>query len=174
MRKIKRIIYKAELSLSRILRSKSYMKIYNKYLRACGMEINGNVKFIHSSVYLDLGYASNIHIGDNCVLSVNTIILAHDFSVECGMNAIGLGDLSNEKKLVKDVHIGDNVFVGCGCIILPGTRIGNNCIIGAGSVCSGVIPDNSIITGEKGKVIANTIEWAKQKNEQYGDLWNTK
>ena len=69
----------------------------------------------------------------------------------------------NEKKAVKDVYIGNNVFVGAGCVILPGTRIGDNCIIGAGTVCSGDIPENSVVVGGKWKVIANTTEWIKQK-----------
>ena len=163
---MKRKFTKLFLILARFFYSKSYMRLYNKYLRACGMDVSGTIKFIHSSVYLDTAYAHNIHIGDNCVLSVNTIVLAHDFSVECGMTAIGLGDLSNEKKIVKDVYIGDNVFIGAGCIILPGTHIGNNCIIGAGTVCSGNIPDDSIVVGEKCKIIAKTTEWAKKKIEQ--------
>lgn len=163
---MKRKIFKFLLILAKFFHSKSYMKFFNQYLKLCGMDVSGTIKFIHSSVYLDTAYAQNIHIGDNCVLSVNTIVLAHDFSVECGMTAIGLGDLSNEKKIVKDVYIGDNVFIGAGCIILPGTHIGNNCIIGAGTVCSGNIPDDSVVVGEKCKIIAKTTEWAKKKIEQ--------
>lgn len=163
-----RKLLKLRLLYAKAVHSKSYMKIYNKFLRACGMDIQGNIKFIHSSAYLDTAYASKIHIGHNCVLSVNTIVLAHDFSLECGMTSLGLGDLKNEKKLVRDVYIGKNVFIGAGCVILPGTRIGDNCIIGAGTVCSGNIPENSIVVGEKWKVIANTMEWTKEKMEQNG------
>ena len=160
---MKRKLLKLWLLWTKLVRSKSYMKVYNKFLRACGMDITGKIKYIHSSVHVDVAYAPRIHIGDNCVFSINTVILAHDFSVECGMAAVGLGDLENEKKIVRDVHIGNNVFVGAGCIILPGTQIGDNCIVGAGTVCSGVIPENSIVVGEKWKVIANTKEWIKTK-----------
>lgn len=167
---MKRKLWKVRLLLAKTIRSKSYMKVYNKFLHACGMDIDGNIKFIHSSVYLDTAYARNIHIGDNCVVSVNTVILAHDFSIECGMTSLGLGDLKNEKKLVRDVYIGKNVFIGAGCVILPGTCIGDNCIIGAGTVCSGTIPEDSIVVGEKWKVIGKTMEWTKEKIEQYGDI----
>jgi len=160
---IKRKFLKIRLYLAKRTHSKSYMKIYNEYLRACGMDVTGQIKFIHSSVYIDLGYAAHMHVGDGCVMSVNTVVLAHDFSVECGMNALGMGDLTNEKKIVSDVYIGKNVFVGAGCIILPGTHIGDNCIIGAGTVCSGNIPDDSVVVGEKWKIIANTREWAQKK-----------
>ena len=163
---------KLRLLCAKTVHSKSYMKTYNKYLRACGVDINGNIKFIHPSVYLDTGYASKIHIGDNCVMSVNTILLAHDFSLECGLSSVGLGDLNNEKKIVKDVYIGNNVFIGAGCIILPGTRIGDNCIIGAGTVCLGIIPDDSVVVGEKWKVIGKTTEWIMKKIESDGSLLN--
>lgn len=160
---VKRKMLKLCLMWAKVVHSKSYMKIYNKFLRACGMDIDGNIKFIHSSVYLDTAYAGKIHVGDNCVMSVDTIVLAHDFSIECGMSAVGLGDLTNEKKMVKDVYIGKNVFIGARCTILPGTHIGDNCIIGAGTVCSGRIPENSVVVGEKWKVIASTTQWTKEK-----------
>ncbi len=160
---LKRKWLKLRLMCAKALHSKSYMDLYNRFLRACGMDIDGRIKFIHSSVYLDTAYAARIHIGDNCVISVNTVVLAHDFSLECGMTALGKGDLNNEKKIVRDVYIGKNVFIGAQCVILPGTRIGDNCIIGAGTVCSGSIPENSVVTGEKWKVVAKTTEWTENK-----------
>ena len=160
---MKKKLLKLRLMWAKTVRSRSYMDVYNKYLKTCGMDLSGRIKYIHSSVHIDTAYAPHIHIGDNCVFSVNTVILAHDFSVECGMAAVGMGDLKNEKKTVRDVCIGNNVFVGAGCVILPGTQIGDNCIIGAGTVCSGTIPANSVVVGEKWKVIANTKEWIKQK-----------
>ena len=164
-----RRLLKIQLSLKRMLHSASYMKTYNRCLRAYGVDIQGNVKFIHPSVYIDLGYANMISIGDNCVISVNTIILAHDFALECGMASIGMENLENEKKTVNNVHLGENVFVGAGCIILPGTHIGDNCIIGAGTVCTGEIPDNSIVVGEKWKVIGKTTEWIQKKLDEERD-----
>lgn len=165
MRCVKRKLLKLFLLILKTIHGKSYMKIYNEYLRSCGMHICGTIKYIHSSVYIDTAYAHCIHIGDNCVISINSIILAHDFSLECGMNSIGCGDLRNEKKIVRDVYIGNNVFIGAGCVVLPGVHIGNNCIIGAGTVCSGIIPDNSVVVGGKWKIVAKTDEWTKQRLE---------
>ena len=42
-----------------------------------------------------------------------------------------------------EIEIGDNTWVGAGTIILLGTRIGRNCVIGAGSVVKGDVPDNT-------------------------------
>lgn len=54
------------------------------------------------------------------------------------------------------IVVGDNVFIGMNSIILPGTVIGNNCVIGAGSVVRGVIPDDSVILGNPAKVVMQT------------------
>ena len=50
------------------------------------------------------------------------------------------------------IEIGDNVFIGMNSIILMGSHIGNNVIIGAGSVVSGNIPDNSVVGGSQPKL----------------------
>lgn len=49
--------------------------------------------------------------------------------------------------------IGDNVWIGWGSIILKGTVIGNNCVVGAGSLVAGKFPDNVVIASNPGKII---------------------
>lgn len=46
---------------------------------------------------------------------------------------------------VAPVTIGNNVFIGYGCIVLPGVTIGNNVIVGAGTIVSKDIPDNVVV-----------------------------
>ncbi len=53
----------------------------------------------------------------------------------------------------KPVKIGNNVFIGVNSIILKGTEIGDNSVIGAGSVVAGIIPPNVIAAGNPCKVI---------------------
>lgn len=64
-----------------------------------------------------------------------------------------LRDKYPEIDIVKPIKVGNNVFIGYGCIILPGTVIGNNVIIGARSVVSGNIPDNVVVAGVPARVI---------------------
>jgi acetyltransferase-like isoleucine patch superfamily enzyme len=54
------------------------------------------------------------------------------------------------------VEIGDNSWVGANTIILRGTKIGKNCVVGAGCVISGEYPDNSIIT-QKRETISRSV-----------------
>ena len=53
----------------------------------------------------------------------------------------------------KTVHIGENVWIGAGTIIVPGVTIGKNSVIGAGSVVVKDIPDNVVALGTPAKVI---------------------
>lgn len=51
------------------------------------------------------------------------------------------------------IYIGKNVWIGSGCIILPGVNVGDNTVIGAGSVVSRDIPSNCVAFGTPCKVI---------------------
>lgn len=66
-------------------------------------------------------------------------------------------DLRHDKTHIKTapVHIGNNVFIGTRSIILKGTVIGDNSVIGAGSVVCGTIPPNVIAAGNPCRVIRN-------------------
>jgi len=45
------------------------------------------------------------------------------------------------------VVVGSDVFIGYGSIIMPGVRIGNRCVVGAGSVVTKSVPDGTVVVG---------------------------
>lgn len=51
------------------------------------------------------------------------------------------------------VKIGENVWIGEKATILPAVEIGNNCIIGANSVVTHSVPDNSIAVGNPARIV---------------------
>lgn len=51
------------------------------------------------------------------------------------------------------IHIGDNVWLGAGVIVLPGVAIGENSVIGAGSVVTKDIPANVVAVGNPCRVL---------------------
>ena len=57
-----------------------------------------------------------------------------------------------------DVHIGDNVWIGTGSLIMPGVTIGSNTVIGAGSVVTKDIPDNVVAVGNPCRVLREISE----------------
>lgn len=50
---------------------------------------------------------------------------------------------------MKEVNIGENVWIGANVVILRGTNIGNNSVIAAGSIINGNIPANKIVYQER-------------------------
>ena len=55
------------------------------------------------------------------------------------------------------VHIGSNSIIGVRSIIMPGVRIGNQVIIGSGSIVTKDIPDNCLVVGNPAKIIKTNI-----------------
>jgi len=80
-----------------------------------------------------------IRIGDNVQLSPNVQIYDHDHDYKAA------GGISANKYKTSPIEIGNNVWVGANTIILRGSKVGNNCVIGSGSIIKGKYPDNSVI-----------------------------
>lgn len=57
------------------------------------------------------------------------------------------------------IEIGSHVWVGCSTIILKGCNIGNNSVIGAGSVLSGKTTKENCIVGNNGLILKEIEGW---------------
>lgn len=53
----------------------------------------------------------------------------------------------------RGIHIGDDVLIGAGVVVLPGSRLERGAVVGAGSVVSGVVPEYAIVAGAPARVI---------------------
>lgn len=142
-----------------------YMRCYCWYLKKIGIRLNGVPRFIHPSVIFD-GKGYNLtYIGENAVISRNVLLLNHDYSITCGLRAVG-DKIEKEAYWLKEIKIGNNVFIGANCTILPGTVIADNCIVGAGSVIRGKVESNSIVCGNPAKKIGELSEWTFEKKRK--------
>lgn len=94
----------------------------------------------------------SIDIGDDTIIGVNVKIVDTDFHPTDPAARI---EGRNEAAKTSPVKIGKNVFVGMNSLILKGTEIGDNCVVGAGSVVSGKFTDNVVIAGNPARVIKN-------------------
>ena len=142
---IKRILRKL------IYREKSSGEKYIAYCKRGGATIGNNVTvYSAKNTTIDETSLQHIFIGDNTQITAGVIILAHDYSYSVLGNIYG--ELPRQQK---DTIIGKNVFIGMNSIILMGSNIGDNVIIGAGSVVSGHIPSNTVCAGNPAKIICS-------------------
>ncbi len=99
----------------------------------------------------------NITIHNNCLIASNVSIFGANHSIDI--------EDKFQTMIRGDVEIGEYTWIGEKAIILPNVTIGNNCIIGAGSVVTKSIPPYSIAVGNPAKVVKKydmeTKEWKK-------------
>lgn len=103
-----------------------------------GMKIAEGVK-ISLKANLDKTNPKGINLGKYTYIAFVVAILTHDMS----------------RGIYKDVHLGENYFIGARSIILPGVTIENHSVIAAGSVVTKNIPPNSLNGGNPAKFIRN-------------------
>lgn len=109
-----------------------------------------------------------LRIGDRCLIGRGSHLVAHQ-SIVIGDDVITGPNcyLTDQNHVYADVdtpigqqwpandpvHIGAGSWLGSGAVILPGTRLGRNTVVGAGSVVRGVFPDHSVLAGIPARVV---------------------
>jgi acetyltransferase-like isoleucine patch superfamily enzyme len=92
--------------------------------------------------------AAGVSIGDFVMIAASVSVIGNNYRYD---------DLSTpvcmQEKTSKGIVIGDDVWIGAGCVILDGSEIGPHCIIAPNSTVSGEIPANSIVQGNPAVVV---------------------
>lgn len=116
------------------------------------IHLGNNVYFNFNATLVD---DTHIYIGDCTMLGPNVVIATAGHPI--------LPEL-REKALQYNlpVHIGKNCWLGAGVIVLPGVTIGDNTVIGAGSVVTKDIPANVVAVGNPCKVLREINEHDKE------------
>jgi acetyltransferase-like isoleucine patch superfamily enzyme len=108
-----------------------------------------------------------VSIGSNVYITAGCQFVTHDGGTLIFRSKIP------DLELTAPITIGDNVYLGLNCTILPGVNIGDCCIIGAGSVVTKDVPSNSVAAGVPARVIKSTdqyLESAKARSLHLGHL----
>lgn len=125
----------------------AFTRDYIKYAKKLGVKIGNNSKLIVHPYFWSLpDFGSEpylISIGDHTEISFGCTFLTHD-----GSNWV-FRDNEKYKDVIigGPIRIGNNSFIGCNTTILPGVSIGDNCIIGAGSLITKNVPAGELWGG---------------------------
>lgn len=98
-----------------------------------------------------------ISIGNRVTLSRDVAFFNHDGATWCARDARG------RRQRFGRIDIGDDVFIGARSTILPGVRIGNHVIVGAGSVLTRSIPDGVVVAGNPAHIIGKFSDYVKRR-----------
>lgn len=125
---------------------------YAEYLRLHGgfYAMGKQCSILTTTVFTDPAYVrlgNNVQFGSCCVLGHNGVVKMLNRAYGVKLDSVGKSDFR------------DNVFIGYGCIILPGVTIGPNAIVGAGSVVTRDVPPNSIVVGSPARRIGSVDDF---------------
>ncbi len=135
-------------------------ELYIKYLKKIGVRIGNHIEiFTPASTFIDNTNPHLLQIGSYVSMTGPVTILTHDYSVSVTKKWTHGEILGCQKKTI----IGNNVFIGWGACILPGTVIGDNTIIGAHAVVSGELESNAVYGGNPAKKICSINEYYKKR-----------
>lgn len=134
---------------------------YRTYLIKNGISVGENVIFrVPKNTSIDVTRPSLITIGSNVDINNHFTIMTHDFSSFVFMNYFH--DFVNSSGKVK---IGNNIYIGTNVTILKGVEIGDNCIVGAGSLVTKSIPPNSVAAGVPCRVLCTLEDYYKKRKQ---------
>lgn len=138
------------------------------FIEGCRRISIGKRTRIFPGIRMEAIGSGEIKIGDNCAIEQNVHIISQNQGLHIGSNTtvsanVFISNIDHEYRdisksvmdqplIEKETLIGESCFIGYGSTILPGTILGNHCIVGSNAVLKGKYPDNSVIVGVPGKV----------------------
>lgn len=116
---------------------------------------------LHSNCVVNVGAKGHFSLGDGSHISHGTVISASaglSIGKNCSISSgVALYTATNQREdgkpvsqspiLLAPIAIGDDVLIGANVTILPGVRVGNGAVLGAGSVVTRDVEDDTVVTG---------------------------
>ena len=142
--------------------------------RLCRFDLDGVKKTLFIGDNCEMGDMNhivaynNVTIGNNVLIASKCFISDTNHGKYTGDNQSNPLEIPKERELFSlSTYIGNNVWIGENVVILPGSYIGDGCIVGANSVISGSYEENCIIAGCPGKVKKKYNTYKKQWEKVY-------
>ncbi|KQO69358.1 DapH/DapD/GlmU-related protein [Methylobacterium sp. Leaf89] len=111
------------------------------YTRLWGMDLHPTCEFSLSTRF-DLTYPKGVHVGEESYVAFDVAVLTHD----------------RTRRMYSHTRIGRRCFIGGRSIILPGVTIGDECVVGAGSVVTKDVPPRCVVVGSPARIVRRDIQ----------------
>lgn len=108
-------------------------------------------EYVYANFGLTLVDDTHIYVGDSTMFGPNVVIATAGHPIEPNLREKGY-------QFNMPVHIGKNCWLGAGVLVMPGVTIGDNTVIGAGSVVTKDIPANVVAVGNPCRVLREISE----------------
>lgn len=131
-----------------ILGNEFRIYVWRKFGARIGERCRIKATLVSAEAYL-------IELGNDVIIAANTDLITVDGAVTIFRRE------DPQIALYGTIKVGNNTFIGTNALLLPNTQIGSNCVIGAGSVVRGRIPDNSVVFGNPAEIIMSTEQYKK-------------
>lgn len=109
--------------------------------RLWGMDIHPTA-WIAATALIDRTWPRGIHIGADCVIAEEAVVLTHDMT----------------RGIYMDTRIGEGTTIGARAIIMPGIAVGRNCTILPGTLVNRDLPDGATVAGNPARAIEPPVE----------------
>ncbi len=126
-----------------LLKLRLYMLALRRlYLvRIIGMDLHPTSS-VSLKAKLDFSHPAGVHVGAFSYVAFDAVIFAHDMT----------------RGLRTHTYVGERCFIGARSIIMPGIKVGDGSIVGAGAVVTRDVPPGSIVVGNPAKVVRSGIQ----------------
>ncbi len=131
------------------------------YARHLGVKIGKNCRVLDDP---DVVFGSEpflVTLGDRVSVAADVVFFNHDGGVWV------YREQEPDADIFMPIKVGNNVFLGVRCMIMPGVTIGNNVIVAAGSLVTQDVPDNAVVGGMPARIIANIDELRPNKTKAF-------
>lgn len=125
-----------------------------------GVRVMGGVNF-GSEPYL-------ITLGDRVGISNGVLFITHDGGSWAFRHRAEYKGIRRFGK----ISVGEGSLIGARSVIMPGVKIGKNCVIGVGAVVTKDVPDNSVAVGIPAKVVCDVDSYAQKMKARMPAGWD--
>lgn len=131
-----------------------------KHAKKIGVQIGRNCRLLNTNARTFGSEPYLIQIGDHVTVTSGVRFINHDGGMWV------FREREPDIELFGTIVIGNNVFIGMDTLILPGVKIGDNCVIGAGSIVTRDIEPNMVALGSPARPLKSLEDYRQSVNEK--------